>query len=170
MRAVSSTLHRQLLSSAAIDAADAHALVESARAIKRSSASLPSRLRGKNIALLCTEPDCASARRFDAAASALGARVAHIEPASAWLHEDPPLGDQTARLLENLYDAVDCEALPADFARRLQAQLNVPVYDGLAREDHPIFGLLPSVAEGSHPPGDDDRHALLQAALVETLL
>lgn len=170
MRAVGSALHRQLLSSAAIDAADARALVESARAFKRSSAGLPGRLRGKNIALLCTEPGCSSARRFDAAASALGARVAHIEPAPAWLHEDPPLGEQTARLLENLYDAVDCEALPADFARRLQAQLSVPVYDGLAREDHPIFGLLPSVADDSRAPADEDRNALLQAALVETLL
>jgi ornithine carbamoyltransferase len=167
---VSPPFHRHLLGSAAIDAADARALVESARAFKRNAAELPLRLRGKNIALLCSEPACASARRFDAAASALGARVAYIEPAPAWLNEDPPIGAQTARLLESLYDAVDCEDLPAEFARRLQAQLGVPVYDGLARDDHPIFGLLPSVAEGSPTAGDDDRRALLQAALVSTLL
>jgi ornithine carbamoyltransferase len=159
-----------LLGSAAIDAADSRALVESARALKRSSDAMPARLRGKNIALLCSEPPGECARRFDAAASALGARVAYIEPAPAWLHDDPPIGEQTARLLESLYDAVDCEDLPAEFAQRLQAQLSVPVYDGLARDDHPIFGLLPSVAGASHEPGDEDRRALLQAALVSTLL
>ena len=167
---MSPTFHRHLLGSAAINAADSRALVESARALKRGGAALPTRLRGKNIALLCSERACDSARRFDAAASALGARVAYIEPAPAWLSDDPPIGAQTARLLESLYDAVDCEDLPADFARRLQAQLAVPVYDSLARDDHPIFGLLPSVAEGGQAPGDEDRRALLQAALVSTLL
>ena len=165
---MSPLLHRRLLASAAIDADDARTLVDAALALKKTADA--SRLRGKNIALLCSERACDNARRFDAAASALGARVAYIEPAPAWLSDDPPIGAQTARLLESLYDAVDCEDLPADFARRLQAQLAVPVYDSLARDDHPIFGLLPSVAEGGQAPGDEDRRALLQAALVSTLL
>jgi ornithine carbamoyltransferase len=167
---VSPTFHRRLLGSPAIEPADAHALVEAARAIKRQSVGTPNRLRGKNIALLCALPECDSARRFDAAASALGARVARIDPAPAWLDEQTALGADTARLLENLYDAVDCEELPPGFARRLQAQLGVPVYDGLAREDHPIFRLLPDVAGSGHTPDDADRRALLQATLVNTLL
>jgi ornithine carbamoyltransferase len=170
MHTVSPTFHRHLLGTGAIGAADARVLVDAARAFKRHATDPPQRLRGKNIALLCGEPVRDCARRFDAAASALGARVAHIEPAAAWLRDDPPIGEQTARLLESLYDAVDCEDLPVEFARRLQAQLSVPVYDGLAREDHPLFGLLSRVAEGSQPPGEDDRRALLQAALVGTLL
>ena len=109
------------------------------------------------------------ARRFDAAASALGARVAHITPAPNWLQSDVPLSPETARLLENLYDAVDCEELPAGFAQRLQAQLGVPVFDGLARDDHPVFALLPRVAERDQTPGDDDRRALLQATLMSSL-
>lgn len=169
MRPVSPTFQRRLLISAAIDAVDAQALVDSARALRRAAAGTPARLRGKNIALLCIQPGGERARRFDAAAAALGARVAHITPAPNWLLGDAPLGPETARLLEHLYDAVDCEELPAGFAQRLQAQLAVPVFDGLGRDDHPVFELLPRVAEQGQVPGDEDRRALLQATLVSGL-
>jgi ornithine carbamoyltransferase len=170
IRPVSPTFQRRLLGAPAIEPADAQALVASARAIKRRPDGMLTRLRGKNIALLCARPECDCALRFDAAASALGARVARIEPAPAWLGDGAALGADTARLLESLYDAVDCEEVPPGFARRLQAQLGVPVYDGLARVDHPIFRLLPDVAGAGRAPDDDDRRALLQATLVETLL
>jgi ornithine carbamoyltransferase len=169
MRAVSPTFSRRLLDSAAIDAADAQALIDTARALKRDAASQTPRLRGKNIALLCAHVEGEDVRRFDAAASALGARVSHINATPAWLRDDPPMGPPTARLLENLYDAVDCEELPAGFAQRLQAQLGVPVFDGLARDDHPLFALLPRVPLRDQTPDDDDRRALLQAALVGAL-
>ncbi len=165
---MSPTFQRRLLESAAIDAADAKALVEAARALKRSAAESLLRLRGKNIALLCARTDGECARRFDASVSALGARVAHISATPAWLRDDPPMGAPTARLLEHLYDAVDCEELPAGFAQRLQAQLGVPVFDGLARDDHPVFSLLQDVAERG-VPADEDRRALLQATLVSSL-
>lgn len=172
MCAVSPTFHRLLLESAAIDAADARALVDLARALKRfdNKERAPARLRGKNIALLSTHAGGQGARRFDAAATALGARVAHVEPAPAWLETDAPIGAQAARLFESLYDAVDCEALPPGFAQRLQAQLALPVYDGLASDEHPIFRLLPQVADDARTPRDEDRRALLQAALVSSLV
>ncbi len=138
----------------------------------RCGMAQPMRRRGCAARTLrCCAPhtDGAFARRFDAAASALGARVAHITPAPNWLQSDVPLSPETARLLENLYDAVDCEELPAGFAQRLQAQLGVPVFDGLARDDHPVFALLPRVAERDQTPGDDDRRALLQATLMSSL-
>lgn len=169
MRLVSPAFQRRLLVSAEIDAADAQALVEAARALRRRGAQRGTPLRGRNIALLCSRGGGEGARRFDAAASALGARVAHIQPAPGWLQADAPIGDQTARVLESLYDAVDCEDMPAGFAQRLQAQLGVPVYDGLARADHPIARLLPRLAEGDHEPDDEDWCALLQAALVGSL-
>jgi ornithine carbamoyltransferase len=169
MRAVSPTFSRRLLYSAAIDAADAQALIDTARALKRGAAAQAPRLRGKNIALLCARAEGDCVRRFDAAASALGARVSHINATPAWLRDDPPMGPPTARLLENLYDAVDCEELPAGFAQRLQAQLGVPVFDGLARDTHAVFGLLPRVVERGAAPGEDDRRALLQATLVRSL-
>jgi len=167
---VNPAFQRRLLVSSAIDSSDARALIDTARALRRGAADATTRLRGKNIALLCVHTDGEFARRFDAAASALGARVAHIAPAPSWLHGDVPLSPETARLLENLYDAVDCEELPAGFAQRLQAQLGVPVFDGLAQDGHPVFELLPRVAERDQAADDDDRRALLQATLMSSLL
>jgi ornithine carbamoyltransferase len=167
---VNPTLQRRLLRSDVIDDIDSRALLDAARAIKRAAANPGSRLRGKNIALLCAEPDGDCARRFDAAATELGARVARIEPAPSWLEHDAVIDANAARLLESLYDAVDCEEVPAGFAQRLQAQLALPVYDGLARDDHPIFDLLPQVAASGQAPDDEDRRVLLQATLVSTLL
>lgn len=169
MCAVSPTFTRRLLDSAAIDAVDAQALIDTARVLKSGVGAEPPRLRGKNIALLCAHAEGEDVRRFDAAASALGARVSHINATPAWLRDDPPMGPPTARLLENLYDAVDCEELPAGFAQRLQAQLGVPVFDGLARDTHAVFGLLSRVVERGQTPGEEDRRALLQAALVGAL-
>lgn len=149
-RAVNAPLHRQLLSLAPLDAAAGEALRATARALQRAG-SAP--LAGKNIALMCgAEPSDAELALAEAAMR-LGARVARIEPAQ------PEAG--RARLIEHLYDAVDCEALPPGFARELQERVSVPVFDGLARDDHPMFLLV---------DGTIDRRSLVQAALVSTLL
>ena len=169
---MSPTFQRRLLSSSPIDALDARALVATARALRRSHAgasSTGSPLRGKNIALMCSVPGCDCARDFDAAASELGARVARIEPEADWLRDDSHVGRDAARLLEHLYDAVDCEEVPRGFAQRLQEDVSVPVYDRLARGDHPVFSLLPEVADPGTAPGPEERRALLQAVLVRTL-
>lgn len=169
---MSPAFHRRLLASSSIDATDARALVATARDLKRArdAAKSPLPLRGKNIALMCAQPGCDCARDFDEAASALGARVARIEPEADWLRPEAHVGADTARLLEHLYDAVGCEEVPPGFAQRLQEDLGVPVYDSLARGDHPLFRLLPDVADAGVAPGPADRRALLQAVLVRTLV
>jgi len=151
--AVNSLLHRQLLSMAPLDPHSAGALLSAARALRRGDGEP---LAGKNIALMCSAPAGELAAAFRDAATRLGARVACIEPAQP--------GTDMARLIEHLYDAVDCEALPPGFALELQERLAVPVFDGLAREDHPMFALL------SPTDAALDRRALRQAALVSTLL
>jgi hypothetical protein len=164
---VNPNFSRRLLSSAAIDAADAKALVDLARAIKRSGAT--ARLRGRNIALISASGGSTEARRFDALASALGARVAHLAPEPTWVDGNVPIDEQAVRLFERLYDAVDCEELPRAFVQRLAEQLELPVYEGLARDDHPVLELLPRVADDAGTPDEQDRCALRQAALVSCL-
>lgn len=160
-------LHRHLLTLAPLDDPAARALLAAARSLRQSVGdSAP--LRGKNIALMCGKHD--AGHLFIDAATRLGARVARIEPAPAWLRGESQPGADTARLLQHLYDAVDCEALPAGFAARLQSLLEVPVYDGLAREDHPMFELLAMLAPPGSAPALADRRVLVQAALVSTLL
>ncbi len=160
-------LHRHLLTLAPLDDPTARALLSVARSLRQAvGATAP--LRGKNIALMGAAHD--AGQLLIDAATLLGARVARIEPAPAWLRGEAQPGADTARLLQNLYDAVDCEALPAGFAEQLQSLLEVPVYDSLAREDHPIFALLAELVPPGHAPVAADRRALVQAALVSTLL
>jgi ornithine carbamoyltransferase len=171
---VNAPLHRHLLTLEPLDDAAARALLAAARSL-RQAAGDAAPLRGKNVALMCgnTGGDRAAenaVRLFAEAAAGLGARVARIEPAPAWLRGESQPGADTARLLQNLYDAVDCEALPAGFAARLQSLLEVPVYDSLAREDHPMFELLAALVPPGRAPAADDRRVLVQAALVSTLL
>jgi ornithine carbamoyltransferase len=147
---VNAPLHRQLLSLVPLDAAAAEALRAMARTLQRAETAP---LAGKNIALMCGAETSDAELALAEAAMGLGARVARIEPAQ------PEAG--RARLIEHLYDAVDCEALPPGFAQELQDRVSVPVFDGLTRDDHPIFLLV---------DGTLDRRALVQAALVSTLL
>jgi ornithine carbamoyltransferase len=169
MAPVSPTFLRSLVTSSTIEGDDARALVALARSLRAGS---DARLRGKHIVLFSQAAGGgAGARRIERAARALGARVAHVEPAPAWLRPSAPIDLQAARLFETLYDAAACEDLPHDFALRLQSLLSMPVYDGLARDDHPLFGLLPHLADDVQaPPREEDRQALLQAALVGSLL
>jgi ornithine carbamoyltransferase len=147
---VNAPLHRQLLSLAPLDGAAAGSLLAAARTLQLADGAP---LAGKNIALMCGTAESDAGQAFLEAATRLGARVARIDAAQ------PDAG--RARLIEHLYDAVDCEALPPGFAQALQEQLAVPVFDGLAREDHPMFKLVDSTL---------DRRVLVQAALVSTLL
>lgn len=165
---MSPTFLRSLVTSSTIEGDDARALVALARSLKAGG---DARLRGKHIVLFSHAAGGIGAHRIDRAARALGARVAHVEPTPAWLRPSAPIDLQAARLFETLYDAAACEDLPHDFARRLQSLLSMPVYDGLARDDHPLFGLLPHLTgDAKAPPSDEDRQALLQAALVGSLL
>lgn len=160
-------LHAPLPTLDPLDAATSRALLASARALRCSEGS-DSLLRGKHIALIC-EAGAAGADLFVDAATRLGARVSRIEPAQLWL--DGQLCDDAVRLLEHLYDAVDCEAMPARFARQLQAMLGVPVYDGLGSTHHAILGLLAAWAPAEAADAEASVHRLLvQAALVNSLL
>jgi ornithine carbamoyltransferase len=167
-------LQRNLLTLAPLDGPTSRALLAAARAL-RQTAGGAAPLRGKNIALMCSNlrgdrATESAGHLFADAAASLGARVARIEPAPAWMLGEAQPGADTARLLQHLYDAVDCEALPAGFATQLQSLLEVPVYNSLASEDHPMFALLGELVPSGRAPAAADRRVLVQAALVSTLL
>jgi ornithine carbamoyltransferase len=171
MPTVNAPLHRHLLLQVPLEGTTVRELLAAARSLREvDCAPSPAPLRGKNIAVIGRAGTMPMDEDFAAAAVGLGARLARIEPEQAWVNGAAEPGADTARLLDHLYDAVDCEALPPGFALRLQEQLDVPVYEGLARGDHPIFGLLPALAPQGAKPNATDRRALLQAALVSTLL
>jgi ornithine carbamoyltransferase len=166
---VNPPLHRQLLTQSPLDATASRALLDTARAL-RVTAERDAPLRGKNIALMCGTDPHGQASLVAEAAARLGARVARIEPAPSWLRGEAQPGADTARLLEHLYDAVDCEALPPALRPATAGADGRAVYDGLASADHPLFGLVRALAPSDTDTDATARRLLVQAALVTTLL
>ncbi len=120
-------------------------------------------LVGKNLGLVCEREDSPEAIQFDEAARAIGARVVHIRPSVAGLADDSAL-PQTARMLGRLYDALECQDLPAERIEQIRRHAGIPVYDTLARID-PAGSAIGAWLNGD--AGDPDiRRYLIQAILV----
>lgn len=156
------SLTQRLLAQVPLSAEELQVLLGSAEALRRAAEAGIDQplLRGKNIAVLCTQANCESADAFTRAATRLGARVARISPDTTLQHGEAEAARDSARLLGRLYDAVECDDLPDEVVERLQRSVGVPVYNGLARRDHPLQRQLPA---------DADRDFVLQALLVATL-
>lgn len=142
--------HRSLWSLDTLSSADVSALLDTALALKQAAlAGHPEqRLRGKNIAVMCESPDTPALREFSAAATALGARVAHIKPPGA------RTSPETASLLAKLYDAIDCEGMPLPAVQDVERGTGRPVFNGLAEAAHPlrVLGDLMTLREHSGKP------------------
>jgi ornithine carbamoyltransferase len=138
------------------------------------SSDPPTPLLGRNIALLCRQPEDPALPELEAAAAALGARVARLD-ANGWLDEsDAAQSEALLRMLERLYDAVDCEGLPPEHAQALQRRARLPVFVGLARADHAVRALAPqlrALRAGHNNAKDEalDQRHLVQALLLDTL-
>ena len=164
-----------LLTPDAVQTLDGEALLHVARTLRAMARSghTPPLLGSKHLGLLSRQYRSASQGAVELAARGLGARVAWVPPEAVQDAHGPRARD-TARLLGRLYDALDCEGLPAGLVRCLREDSGVPVYEGLGRNDHPLARLLPCLdggAPGGSSDGDDDCHRfLLQAMLVRTLL
>ena len=124
-------------------------------------------LRGRHVAIAVSRPRERQADPLEIAVTRLGARVSVIDQRALVIAPDP---SRLGRLLGNLYDAVDCDALSPEEARELQRVAGVPVFDGLACADHPIRSLLPTLQATEKALGPDEAlSSLLQAALLETM-
>ncbi|MEW6706096.1 MAG: ornithine carbamoyltransferase [Pseudomonadota bacterium] len=159
-----SFLNQRLLSAEGLTPADARSLVDTAVSLRRAAQSGLAQplLRGKNIAVLCVDPACRAAADFDKAASLLGARVSRVQPDQSLFNGE----GSGVRMLARLYDAIECDELPAELVQRLQRQIGVPVYDGLLQPGHPLGALL---AQMQGPATPDDALYLAQAVLVQTV-
>jgi len=141
--------------------AEARALLEAAQAGR-----LDPCLRGKKLALLCSDAGSSAALLFQRAAGALGAHVAIVQPGAPEL-TTPEKTRVTARLLGRLYDAIECQGLPALLVQQYRDLAGVPVYDGAATAEHPTARLVDGW-EGSGSEADK-RCAVLQAVLVRSI-
>jgi ornithine carbamoyltransferase len=150
--------HRHLGSLDELTSADLSSLLQTAGTLKAAAvAGRPQQpLRGKNIAVMSEAADDQALQGLTAAASALGARVAHIRPSSSRITQ-PGESQETAQLLGRLYDAIDCEGLPPAVVRDLERGAGRPVFNGLAEAGHPLrmLGDLLTLREHSGKPFHD---------------
>jgi len=139
-------------------------LLADARALQVAGAArCATRLRGKNIGLLCAV-DNADAASFRDAATALGALVSLIRPQlSALATEDEVT--RTAQLLGRLYDVVDCLDVPPALVAKLGRESGIPVCECLAGQQ---LARLADRLDGDAPAADK-RRCVLQAMLLRTL-
>lgn len=148
---------------------EATATLETARTLQRSEPGILARtLRGKNLGLMCEDPESEDARRFREAAQALGAQVGHIRPSLSRLATPQELS-HTARLLGRLYDAVECQGLPQDIVQQIGAAAGVPVYPGLATAQHPSAALAGVLQIEMAMDEAAARQCILQSVLMRGL-
>jgi ornithine carbamoyltransferase len=151
----------------ALTAQQSSALLACARRLRESPAATTGRaLRGKNICLLAAPQDHPGSALVLQAAIALGAQVAQVPPT---LTEFSSAYDvqHTARLLGRLYDGVACAGIPSELVRRIAADADVPVFDGIAAPDHPITRLADQLGDAASV--QDNQRLVIQALLLCTL-
>ena len=122
-------------------------------------------LRGKNIALLVQGPGPA-ADQFILAVEQLGAQASRVGADMLAANEEHEL-QRVARVLDRLYDAVECQGMPPDRVRQLSDLATMPVFDGVACDDHPTARLAEQLDDCNRA---DARRWILQAALLLTML
>ena len=116
--------------------------------------------------MLCEADDSGDAALFRRAAVELGPQVAHIRPSLTELRTSPDVR-RTAYTLGRLYDAVDCQGMASDLVHQMGVYASVPVYDGVASQEHPTAKLV-NLLDGD-ALNHDKRRFVLQAVLLSTI-
>ncbi|WP_457349539.1 ornithine carbamoyltransferase [Roseateles sp. P5_D6] len=145
---------------------DAAAVLRQARVLLRLQASEMKPLTGRRLALMSPHPADDEGSEFAQAATSLGAHVSFVQPGLDE-HSSPWRVDATARMLSRLYDAVECQHLPAALTGRLARSADIPVFAGLATAGHPT-AVLAQALEGD-VAWAVKRRRILQAVLVVSL-
>jgi ornithine carbamoyltransferase len=137
--------HRRLWSGVVLSRSEVLRCLDAVAVLKRTAAQISGwrPLQGRQVAMFCTTA-CPAAQVMGRAVAALGGHVALLSQGS-WPSGDGQDLPDAARMLGQLYDAVDCCSLTPAAADQLERHAGVPVFDGLARVDHPL-GLLVELA------------------------
>jgi len=141
-------------------------LVRQAHALSQLGDGGPQLLQGKKFALVSPRRGEQGEGEFLRAATALGAHVSCVQ---LGLDENSSAQQiaATARVLARLYDAVECQHLPAALVGQIARNSTIPVFAGLATQDHPTAALADAL--GVDAPPALRRDAILQAALLLSL-
>ena len=127
---------------------------------RRRAAGAP--LRGRHVAIVGNDHAAPSARIFERAATALGARVSHLRP--SLLLSGGARDEAALRLLGTLYDAIDGIGLDAPQAQELQRLSGIPVFADLGGPASPLRQMLHSAED------EGELQGLVEAALINSLV
>lgn len=144
---------RHLWSVDALSGRELRCLLAHAARLRDAGEGAGAPLRGRNLALLCEGEPGDAVLALQQAATDLGAKVARLRAADT--RPDGKTVDQaTARMLGRLYDAIDCNGLPAEQVEFIAREAGVPVFNGLGGRDHPSRSLaeLLGLLQGSGKP------------------
>jgi len=110
-------------------------LAASLKAAKEGGYEEPT-LTGKNIALIFEKASTRTRCSFDVAAYDQGAKVTYLGPSGSQIGHKESMKD-TARVLGEIYDAIEYRGFGQDVVEELGEYAGVPVYNGLTNEFHP---------------------------------
>lgn len=143
--------HRNLWSVETLSPAQLLEVLDTARRLKTAGpqgrAGAP--LRGRNLALLDDATPSEGVGHLRSAALGLGAQVSHLRPSDARISAQA-IDPATARMLGRLYDAIDCEDMPAERVADVARESGVPVFNGLGGRQHPTRVLAELLAMQQH--------------------
>ena len=125
-------------------------------------------LAGRHVAIIA-KADSPAVQIVEEAASRLGAHVSYVDRLAL---DTVRTRAALAKLLADLYDAVDCDDAPEDSALALEQLCDLPTFLGLGDERHPIRQLLPALNDESGMPAASEHAdvvSLIQAVLVECM-
>lgn len=149
------------------DSSEAASLLVQARALANADALKLKPLKGVRIALLSANPQNEVGQEFVQAATALGANVSLVQPGLDDLSSAQEV-ESTAKVLGQLYDAVECQNLPVALVARIARSVQIPVFAGLATPAHPTDSLADELNDQT--PRPLRRRRILQAVLLTRII
>ena len=126
-------------------------------------------LHGKNLALLLGRSPSAETSALHRAAQELGARVAEVKFVESSGTKSRDDVRELARILGRMYDAIDCGMLAPATVRQIEQEAGVPVYEGLAMDDHPARVLADLMTLYEHRPARASSSSILYLGDVRTM-
>ena len=127
-------------------------LAEDLKRAKRGGYEVP-RLVGKNIALIFEKTSTRTRSAFEVAAADQGAHTSFFDPTTSQFGHKESVKD-SARVLGEMYDALEYRGFSQRTVEELAAYAGVPVFNGLTDEWHPTQMLcdLLTMREHAHKP------------------
>ena len=143
--------HRDLWSVETLSPGQLLDVLDTARRLKSAGPEgrVGAPLRGRNLAMLDDTTPSEAVGNLRSAALGLGAQVSHLRPGDARISPQT-IDTATARMLGRLYDAIDCESIPAERVADVDRESGVPVFNGLGGRQHPTRVLAELLAMQDH--------------------